>query len=157
MTIEEILVEPLVIQKIGHASERREKAVEVLLNVQLPADEAFLKSSTESLSGGELQRLVIARALMLNPKVLVADEPTSALDVSVQAKIMKLLLNLQEIYGLSLLIITHDIALARKISDKMLVLREGQVIESGKTRQLISQPKAAYTNDLVFAAGLQTL
>ncbi|MCT4634094.1 MAG: ABC transporter ATP-binding protein [Firmicutes bacterium] len=152
MTIYDIMSEPLKIHKIGDNNYRMEKAKELLKEVQLPIDERALFSTPDKFSGGELQRLAIARALMLEPKVLIADEPTSALDVSVQAKIMKLLLSLQEKRGLAIMFVTHDIALARKVSDSMIVIKEGQIVENGSTPVIIDAPKHPYTKTLLRAA-----
>ena len=104
------------------------------------------------MSGGEAQRVAIARALALSPKLLIADEPTSALDPSIQAKIMRLLLDIQEERGLSILLITHDLALARKVSDRMVVMRGGQVIEDGLSEQVTFSPQNPYTRELLSAA-----
>lgn len=151
-SILEIVREPLDVQKIGTKDERKGKVIKALEDVRLPNDDKFINKSPEKLSGGELQRIAIARALVLNPRILVADEPTSALDVSVQAKIMKLLLNLQEQKGLSIIFITHDIALARKVSDNMIVMKEGSIVENGMSAQLISKPSKDYTINLINAA-----
>jgi peptide/nickel transport system ATP-binding protein len=115
----------------------------------LPSDDPFLGRYPHQLSGGEAQRVAIARAIVLEPKLLVADEPTSALDASVQAKILRLLMNLQEERGLSILFITHDIALARKVSDRIAVLHKGQVVEDGPASAVISYPKHHYTKMLL--------
>lgn len=152
MSIFDVLQEPMAIQKIGSLEERKWRAKELLTSVQLPSDDDFLEESPEKLSGGELQRIAIARALMLKPKILIADEPTSALDVSVQAKIMKLLMDLQDKLGVSIIFITHDIALARKVSDKIVVLKDGNIVESGMTPQVISMPISSYTKQLICAA-----
>ncbi|ADG82106.1 ABC transporter ATP-binding protein [Thermincola potens] len=151
-TVLEAVSEPLEIHEVGDRMERREKVKRVLEEVELPATEEFLLTYPHHLSGGEAQRVAIARALILAPKLLIADEPTSALDPSVQAKILKLLLNLQEKKGLSLLFITHDIALARKVSDRIIVLREGRVVEEGPSHRVTSMPKHPYTRSLLAAA-----
>ena len=99
-----------------------------------------------------MQRLAIARALVLDPVLLIADEPTAFLDASVQAKILKLLLNLQEQRGLSMLYITHDIAAARKLSDRIAVMLHGKIIEEGHSNEIITAPKQGYTKSLLRAA-----
>jgi peptide/nickel transport system ATP-binding protein len=124
----------------------------VLEEVELPNKGEFLERYSHHLSGGELQRVSIARALVLNPKVLIADEPTSFLDSSVQAKILKLLLNLQEQRGLSMLFITHDIALARKVSDRMAIMLQGRIIEEGASSEVVTKPAHPYTGSLVKSA-----
>jgi len=102
-----------------------------------------------------VQRVAIARALALGPKLLIADEPTSALDPSVQAKILKLLLNLQERMGLGILLVTHDIAVARKASDRIAVLLKGRIVEEGATDDILSNPGDDYTRGLIESAGEQ--
>ncbi|MCT4660318.1 MAG: ABC transporter ATP-binding protein [Tissierellales bacterium] len=144
--------EPLDIHNIGSEEYRIEKAKSVLEEVHLPNDDEFMRTLTHKLSGGESQRLAIARSLILNPKFLIADEATSALDVSVQAKIMKLFMELQEKRGLTLLFITHDIALARKVSDKIIVLKDGEIVEEGSSADLINNPKNEYTKRLLEAS-----
>ncbi len=124
----------------------------VLEEVELPADDRFLKKYPHQISGGEAQRVAIVRSLVLNPKLIIADEPTSALDASAQAKIMKLLNSIQEKRGLSILFITHDIALARKISDRMAVMKEGKIIEEGTFAQLQASSTHPYTRALLQAA-----
>jgi peptide/nickel transport system ATP-binding protein len=123
-----------------------------LEQAQLPLDENFLKCYPHQLSGGEAQRVAIARSLVLRPKLLVADEPTSALDPSVQAKILKLLMNLQEEMGMAILFITHDIALARKVSDRVAVLLDGAIAEEGATSEVLASPSHPYTSMLVDSA-----
>lgn len=152
LSILDVVKEPLDIQKIGTAEEKIKKVKKALKDVSLPNDDSFLMNSPEKLSGGELQRIAIARAMVLSPKVIIADEPTSALDVSVQAKIMKLLLDLQEKKGLSIIFITHDIALARKISDEIIVLKNGLIVENGMTPQVITKPISDYTKNLIDVA-----
>ncbi len=125
MKILDIVMEPLVVQDIGTRQQRTGKAKKVLSEVQLPSSRSFLNEYPHHLSGGEIQRIVIARALMLEPKLLIADEPTSALDASVQAKILKLLNNIQENRGLAILFITHDLDLAKKVSDRIVKLENG--------------------------------
>ena len=152
MNVLDAVMEPLLVQKKGSSEERMERAKKVLAMVELPVDNDFLHRYPHQLSGGEVQRVAIARALALGPKLLIADEPTSALDPSVQAKILKLLMNLQDRMGLSILFITHDIALARKISDRMAVMQSGKIVEEGATYKLLSRPSHPYTRRLVDCA-----
>ena len=148
----ETVMEPLDIQEIGTKEERENKAIQVLGEVELPQTNDFLNKYPHQLSGGEMQRLAIARALVLDPMLFIADEPTAFLDASIQAKILKLLLNLQEQRGLSMLYITHDIAAARKISDRMAVILDGKIIEEGPSNEIIAAPKQSYTRSLLRAA-----
>jgi peptide/nickel transport system ATP-binding protein len=152
MNVLQAVREPLDVQRVGTADERQKRVKEVLGYAELPNDDDFLGRYPHQLSGGEVQRVAIARALALGPKLLVADEPTSALDPSVQAKILKLLLALQERMGLALLFVTHDIALARKISDRMAVLHKGAIVEEGATAELLRHPDHPYTRRLVECA-----
>jgi len=152
LSVLEAVMEPLDIQGIGTDEERKERAIQVLGEVELPQTRDFLNKYPHQLSGGEMQRLAIARALVLDPALLIADEPTAFLDTSVQAKILKLLLNLQEQRGLSMLYITHDIAAARKVSDRIAVMLDGRVIEEGPSSEIIAAPKQEYTKSLLAAA-----
>lgn len=149
MNVLQAVKEPLDIQRAGGEDQKKERVKRALLDVELPSDDDFLSKYPHHLSGGEAQRVAIARALVLNPGILIADEPTSALDASVQAKILKLLMNLQEKRGLAILLITHDIALARKVSDRMAVMVKGRIIEEGNTAELVSRPKHYYTQCLM--------
>jgi len=152
LSVLEAVMEPLDIQEIGTKEEREKKARQVLGEVELPQTNDFLNKYPHQLSGGEMQRVVIARALVLDPVLLIADEPTAFLDASVQAKILKLLLNLQEQRGLSMLYITHDIAAARNVSDRIAVMLDGKVIEEGFSNEIIAAPKQDYTRNLLAAA-----
>lgn len=152
LSVLELVREPLDIQEIGTKEERNSKARQVLREVELPETEAFLSKYPHQLSGGEMQRVAIARALVLDPRLLIADEPTAFLDSSLQAKILKLLLNLQEQRGLSLLFITHDIAVARKISDRIAVMKDGRIVEQGPAKSIITAPVHAYARKLSQAA-----
>ena len=152
LSVLELVREPLDIQGIGTKEEREHKVMRVLEEVELPNKGEFLERYPHHLSGGELQRVSIARALVLDPRVLIADEPTSFLDSSLQAKVLKLLLNLQEQRGLSMLFITHDIALARKISDRMAIMLQGRIIEEGASNEVVTDPAHPYTESLVKSA-----
>jgi peptide/nickel transport system ATP-binding protein len=152
MNVLDAVLEPLDVQRKGDKDERLKRAKEVLELVDLPLNNDFLARYPHQLSGGEVQRVAIARALALQPKLLIADEPTSALDPSVQAKILNLLMDLQEKMGLGMLFVTHDIALARKISDRIAVMFKGQVVETGATNYVLSHPSNPYTRRLVDCA-----
>jgi peptide/nickel transport system ATP-binding protein len=151
LSVLEAVMEPLEIQGIGTKEGRESKAIQVLGEVELPQTKDFLNKYPHHLSGGEMQRVTIARALVLDPALLIADEPTAFLDASVQAKILKLLLNLQEQRGLSLLYITHDIAAARKVSDRIAVMLDGRIIEEGSSNVIVTTPKQDYTKRLLDA------
>ncbi|WP_369424792.1 ATP-binding cassette domain-containing protein, partial [Methanothrix sp.] len=148
--------EPLDVQKIGSEEERITRAMRALESAELPTDPEFLRRYPHQLSGGEAQRVAIARALVMHPKLLIADEPTSALDPSVQAKILKLLMNLQERMGLSIIFITHDIALARKVSDRVAVMLRGSIVEEGPSGEVLREPAHRYTASLVECASICT-
>lgn len=152
LSVMEAVKEPLDIQGIGTETERINRVKKVIGEVELSTAPDFLEEYPHHLSGGELQRVTIARALVLDPQVLIADEPTSFLDSSVQAKILKLLLNLQERRGLSILFITHDIAVARKISDRMAIMLDGKIVEEGASSGIIASPSHLYTQNLLKAA-----
>jgi peptide/nickel transport system ATP-binding protein len=152
LSIQELIMEPLTIQGIGSTEERKRKVIEVLEEVELATSMAFLDTYPHHLSGGELQRVAIARALVLDPKLLIADEPTAFLDPSIQAKILKMMLNLQEQRGLSMLFITHDIAMARKVSDRIAVMFDGRIVEEGPANRIITEPRHPYTKSLINTA-----
>lgn len=145
-TVFDIISEPLKIHKVcANDSQIYKKVKNVLSDVHLSNDDSFLKRYPHELNMGAIQRICIARALILNPSLLIADEPTSALDPSVQAKVLKLLLELQTEKGLSMLFITHDIGLARKISDRIGVMLKGRIVETGPANFIISSPRHPYT------------
>lgn len=152
LTVMETVREPLDVQKVGDPKERTEKVLAALHDVLLPTDLAFLGRYPHQLSGGETQRVAIARALAMGPRLIIADEPTAFLDASVQAKILKLLLDLQEQRGLSLLFITHDMAIARKVSDRIAVMQRGQIVESGPAHRLVAMPTHDHTRSLLDAS-----
>ncbi|MFZ3112927.1 dipeptide ABC transporter ATP-binding protein [Methanothrix sp.] len=152
MTVLDAVLEPLNVMRRGSPEERVARAKEVIRQAELPISDRFLEKYPHQLSGGEVQRVAIARALALRPKLLIADEPTSALDPSVQAKILKLLMNLQERMGLGILLVTHDIAVARKASDRIAVLLKGRIVEEGATDDILSNAVDPYTRGLIESA-----
>jgi peptide/nickel transport system ATP-binding protein len=153
LTVLESVMEPLGIHGLADNKEQmRERAIRTIGEVELPQDEDFLNTYPHHLSGGELQRVAIARALVLSPDLLIADEPTAFLDASVGAKVLKLLLNLQEHRGLSILYITHDIAAARKVSDRIAVMLNGKIVEEGLSSEIVTAPSQEYTKNLLFSA-----
>jgi len=148
LTVAEIVREPLDVQSVGTAAERDEKVRDALRAVGLPAELAFLGRRAHELSGGQLQRVAIARSLVLDPKLLVADEPVSMLDASEQAKVINLLKEIQSERGMGLLLISHDLALVRKVADRILVMRQGEIIEGGQIRKNHDQGGTRCYNDV---------
>jgi peptide/nickel transport system ATP-binding protein len=149
-TVAAILREPLRIHGIGSRAEQQAAVSELLVRVGLP--ETFLSKRPGELSGGQRQRVAIARALITRPKLLVLDESVSALDVSAQQAILGLLRTLQDSFGLAYLFITHDLAVARQFSDRILVLHKGRTVEQGKTASVFAAPQHPYTRWLLDAA-----
>ncbi|MBJ8341334.1 MULTISPECIES: ABC transporter ATP-binding protein [Antrihabitans] len=127
------------------------RAVELLEQVRIPNPETQLGKYPHQFSGGMLQRVLIAGALAADPELIVADEPTSALDVTVQASILDLLMELQERTGIGMLVITHDLGVARLVSDRIYVMKDGAFVENGEAEDLVRRPQSAYTKKLLDA------
>jgi oligopeptide/dipeptide ABC transporter ATP-binding protein len=150
MTIEQILSEPLIVQKTGRTRrERKQRAGELLEMVALTPD--YLTRKPHELSGGQRQRIVIARALAVKPELVVADEPVSALDVSIQAQIITLLKDLKQRLGLSILFISHDLAVMEDISDRIAIVYLGRMMEIGPSDVICSSPHHPYARALLSA------
>jgi peptide/nickel transport system ATP-binding protein len=149
-TIGQTLVEPMAIHGIGKDLAEREQRARTLLEKVGLDGRAFGKYPHE-FSGGQRQRVAIARCLTLNPEVLVLDEAVSALDVSVQAQVLNLLKDLQDEFGLSYVFISHDLAVVRFISDEVLVMKDGQVVEQASAEEILAAPKQEYTKRLLAA------
>ncbi len=152
LDIASIVTEPLRNYGIGDRAERRAKAAELL--EQVSVSPKLLSRRPPEVSGGQLQRIAIARALALQPRYLICDEPLSALDVSVQAGILNLLLDLQERQELAMLFISHDLAVVRHLSDQVLVMRRGEIVEGAAADDFYQRPAHPYSRELVGLAAV---
>jgi oligopeptide/dipeptide ABC transporter ATP-binding protein len=150
MTVGQSLAEVLKVHKVGDRSQRSDLVAELLKTVGLSPAQAARRP--QAFSGGERQRVGIARALAARPEVVIADEPLSALDVSIQAQVLNLLISLQEERGLTYLFVTHDLDVAKHISQRTAVLYLGRVVEYAPTAEIFSEPLHPYTQALVKAA-----
>ena len=143
------LAEPFRIHREMKAREARAKAVELMARVGIPQPEERMKSYPHQFSGGMRQRLLIAMAVALNPRVLIADEPTTALDVTVQAQIMALLKSLRTEFDMAVILITHDLALVAEEADRVAVMYAGNIVETGSVAEVFGDPKHPYTKGLL--------
>lgn len=148
MSIGSLITEPFKVHKIS-LPDRHSKARELLEMVGLNPD--FAERYPYELSGGQARRVGVARALALSPKIIVADEPTAGLDVSVQGEILNLFAELQDKLGLSIFIITHNLNVVRHISDRMVIMYMGEIVEQGHTDEIFNHPKQDYTKQLLAA------
>lgn len=149
--VEKQIGEILLVHKGIKLSNARPRILELLLLVGLQEAESKMRSFPHELSGGQRQRVMIAMALANEPDLLIADEPTTALDVTIQAQILKLLKDLQARMGMSLLLITHDLLIVRKMSDRVCVMTQGKFVEIGKTEEIFTNPQHEYTQHLIAA------
>ena len=149
MTVGAAIAEPLVIHGVGNASERQDRVAALLTRVGMSTDAG--SRYPHEFSGGQRQRICIARALALEPKLIVADESVAALDVSVRARVLDLMLELQEQMGLAYLFISHDMAVIEKMSHHVAVMRGGRIVEMGTRRQVFENPADDYTRNLMAA------
>ena len=150
-TIFDTVSEPMAVQKVGSVSEREGRVLALLRLVSLVPAENFLFRYPHELSGGQRQRVAIARALVMNPSFVVADEPTSMLDVSIRISIMELMAGLAREFKVSYLYITHDLAVARYMCDRIAVMYLGKIVEMGPTEEILARPKHPYTKALLSA------
>ncbi|MFM2356599.1 MAG: hypothetical protein RLZZ528_2335, partial [Pseudomonadota bacterium] len=150
MTAEQIIAEGLTVHGVEPGRDRREMVAEIMAEVGL--DPAMMGRYPHEFSGGQRQRIAIARAMILQPRVVVLDEPTSALDMTVQVQIVDLLRKLQREHGLAYLFISHDLRVVRAMSHKVMVMKRGDVVEAGEAAAVFGAPQTAYTRELLAAA-----
>ena len=147
-TVEAILIEPLRFYGLANTGEESKRLVASVLNLVEMPQRAMLKYPHQ-FSGGQRQRIAVARALMARPSFLICDEPTSALDVSIQAQILNLLKDLQSHFGLTILFISHNLAVVRQMADQVLVLRNGEQVEQSESETFFNSPSAEYSQQLL--------
>jgi len=149
MKVKHVIEEPLQVHRIGTSEKERSQLItEVLEDVKITPPEDFLDRYPHELSGGQRQRIALARTLVLKPSFIVADEPVSMLDVSVRTGLLNLMLDLRRRYNLTYLFITHDLAVAKYVCDRIAVMRLGKIVESGPALQVIHRPQHPYTKAL---------
>jgi peptide/nickel transport system ATP-binding protein len=149
-TIGEAILEPMRVHKVLHTeAERRAKVYQLLETVNLSRE--HYHRYPHEFSGGQRQRISIARALALEPRCIICDESVSALDVSVQAQVLNLLNQLKRDFGITYIFITHDLAVARYMADRILVMRQGRIVESGPAEDVYTNPQQEYTRTLLSA------
>ena len=151
MKVRDIVSEPLEIHNIGHDSEREKIVLDTLREVKLEPAEEIANKYPHMLSGGQRQRVVLARALVLRPKIIIADEPVSMLDVSIRAEVLELMKNIQKKNNISFIYITHDLATARYFGDRIIILYLGKIMEFGPINQVLLKPRHPYTQALIDA------
>jgi oligopeptide/dipeptide ABC transporter ATP-binding protein len=154
-SVSRAVTEPLSIHGLGSSAERRRRAAIMLEAVGLTPVDRYLNSFPDELSGGQRQRVAIARAMVLDPRVLIADEPISMLDASIRSSILNTMVDLRDRFGLSILFISHDLASARYVSSRLLVMYKGKIVESGPTDDVIAAPAHPYTRFLIAASSRQ--
>ena len=151
MKVRDIVSEPLEIHNIGHGSEREKIVLDTLREVKLEPAEEIASKYPHMLSGGQRQRVVLARALVLRPKIIIADEPVSMLDVSIRAEVLELMKDIQKKNNISFIYITHDLATARYFGDRIIILYLGKIMEFGPINQVLLEPRHPYTQALIDA------
>lgn len=151
MKVRDIIAEPLDTYRVCPSrDETTRRVLELMQAVGIPAE--FLNRYPHQFSGGQRQRIGIARALVLDPKLVIADEAVSALDVSIQAQVIALLDGLRREFGLSYLFIAHDLPVVRDFADRVIVMRQGRIVEEGPVRQIFENPREPYTQALLAAS-----
>ena len=151
MKISDIISEPLEIHSIGNKESRIQMVLDALEEVKLEPVHDIAKKYPHMLSGGQRQRVVIARALVVKPKVIIADEPVSMLDVSIRAEILELLTDIQKQNKISVIYITHDLATAKHFADRIIILYQGKIVEAGDINTVLTNPVHPYTQALIDA------
>ena len=151
MKVKDIVSEPLEIHNISDGSERKNIVLDALREVKLEPPEDIANKYPHMLSGGQRQRVVLARALVLRPKIIIADEPVSMLDVSIRAEILDLMKNIQKKNNISFIYITHDLATARYFGQRIIILYLGKIMEYGSINSVLLEPRHPYTQALIDA------
>ncbi|OQY53271.1 MAG: dipeptide/oligopeptide/nickel ABC transporter ATP-binding protein [Desulfobacteraceae bacterium 4572_89] len=149
LSISETILEPLEVHNIGNVSTRREKVLDTLEIVGLSPGLGFYDRYPHQISGGQRQRVAIARAIVLNPEFIVADEPTSMLDATIAIQLFKLLTRIRETYDMTFLFITHNLAAANYLCDRIAVIHEGHIVEVNTAEKIIKNPEHPYTKKLI--------
>ena len=151
MKISDIISEPLEIHNVGNKESRLQMVLDALEEVKLEPAHDIAKKYPHMLSGGQRQRVVIARALVVKPKVIIADEPVSMLDVSIRAEILELLTDIQKQNKIAFIYITHDLATAKHFADRIIILYQGKIVETGDVNSVLTNPRHPYTQALIDA------
>jgi len=149
LSISETILEPLIVNHIGDAGSRKQKVINTLDIVGLAPGREYYNRFPHQLSGGQRQRVAIARAIVLDPEFIVADEPTSMLDATIAIQLFKLLKKIRKKYNMTILFITHNLAAAKYLCDKIAVIHNGVIVETGSTENVIQHPEHDYTRQLI--------
>jgi microcin C transport system ATP-binding protein len=151
MTVAEIIAEGLTVHRVGQEKDEELVLVSDIMK-EVGLDPTLMHRYPHEFSGGQRQRIAIARAMILKPKLVILDEPTSALDMTVQVQIVELLRDLQKKYKLAYLFISHDLKVVRSMSHRIIVMKQGDIVEQGDNQQIFSNPQHEYTKELLKAA-----